>query len=407
MEFDEQNFIDKCRMIHSAIKIDSWLCDTSGKIAARFVNHSLPVVVDRLSEEMVDINRAVRCLPQNSYYHYQNSYGLEYIAVGLWTGNAFQGTLLAGPVISGLSVVERMQDIFSANNLPIGQRKQLEEFYQSLPLLSEVELKDTGELIVNLCAHHQVKAHYFTADTPKPVLDPAHLQVDIEDNQQIIEKRYDLQNKLMHYIERGDKEAVHQAINFFSGIMDFSDRLPGNPVRAAKNIASVSNTLYRVAAERAGVHPVYLHNMSERFAILIEKTVTINNLEKLMAVMAEDYCDLVQQFSTGEYRPIVRKAVDFIQLNLGEKLSLEVVAAELFITPSHLSRKFKEDTGVSMTEFINQKRVEEAKWYLERDTIAVTDVALMVGFNDVNYFSKVFKRYTGMAPTAYVKENSM
>ena len=61
-------------------------------------------------------------------------------------------------------------------------------------------------------------------------------------------------------------------------------------------MAFVLNTLYRVAAERGGVHPVYLHNISERFAILIERTTNIPNLKKLMLLMANEYCDLVELF---------------------------------------------------------------------------------------------------------------
>ncbi|MFC3041886.1 helix-turn-helix transcriptional regulator [Virgibacillus xinjiangensis] len=404
MKLDVEDFIKKSRLIHSVTKIDTRLFDSSGLSITKLVNHTLPVVVDHLHEETAFLCDKLRKQPVHTYYHHINTYNLEYIAVGLWKRGVFHGILLTGPFISGLSILDHMQDVISSNNLPIGQRKTLEEFYQSLPLLSDLELKNTGELIVNLLAHHQVDAHYMEPDTAKPVLTPDRLQVDIEENKHIIEKRYKVQNELMHHITKGDKEAVHRVYSQFSDIMNFSGRIPGNPLRASKNIAFVTNTLYRVAAERAGVHPVYLHNMSERFAILVEKVTTMQSLEKLMAMMADEYCDLVQQFSTGGYSRIVRQAIDIIQLNLGEKLSLDGIAAQLFVTPSHLSRRFKAETGWSVTTFINRKRVEEAKWYLQRDTISITDIALMVGFSDVNYFSKVFKRHIGKTPTQYIRE---
>ena len=58
---------------------------------------------------------------------------------------------------------------------------------------------------------------------------------------------------------------------------------------------------------------------------------------------------------------------------------------------------------MNITEFINQKRIEEAKLYLKRGNISITDIAFMVGFNDLNYFSKVFKKLTSVTPSQYAK----
>ena len=64
-------------------------------------------------------------------------YGLEYLAVGIWRGLSFYGSMAVGPFISSMSVIDLIKDIISKNNLPVGERKQLEQFYQSLPVLSE------------------------------------------------------------------------------------------------------------------------------------------------------------------------------------------------------------------------------------------------------------------------------
>lgn len=59
---------------------------------------------------------------------------------------------------------------------------------------------------------------------------------------------------------------------------------------------------------------------------------------------------------------------------------------------------------MTISEFTNRKRVEEAKLYLQRDNISITDVAFMVGFNDVNYFTKVFKKYTSVTPSQFINK---
>ena len=207
----------------------------------------------------------------------------------------------------------------------------------------------------------------------------------------------------MDAMAKGDKAEVNSIINSMSGILEFSDRIPESPIRSSKNMAIVLNTLFRMAAERGGVHPVYLHNISERFAILIERTTNIPNLDKLILLMTNEYCDLVNTFATGHYSPIVKKTIDYILLNLGNSLTQSQIAEEIHVNPSYLSRKFKEEMGMNLTEFINQKRVDEAKLYLQRGNIAVTDIAFLVGFNDLNYFSKVFKKLTSVTPSQYAK----
>ena len=90
-------------------------------------------------------------------------------------------------------------------------------------------------------------------------------------------------------------------------------------------------------------------------------------------------------------------------MHLEEDLSLSIIADELYVNASHLSRKFKAETSKSIVDYINQKRIEEAKRYLERGNVSITEVALMVGFNDLNYFSRVFKKTTSLSPSQYSK----
>lgn len=402
------DYIKISQMVHSITKMDVILNDGDGNTLFQSINHSIPVVLDHPHNEYAHINEILNKHQSNRYYHHVNAYGLEYIAVGIWRDHSFYGSITIGPFISSILVIDLIKEIMIKNSLPIGERKQLEQFYQALPVLSEVESHYIGELLVNLCGHEYINAQQLSSSILKPIINDDQLKITIEENKQIIEERYQYQNRLMHAITKGDQVEVSNLMDSSIDILvEFSDRVPGSPIRSSKNMAFVSNTLYRVAAERSGVHPVYLHNISERFAILIERTTTIPGLKKLILLMANEYCELVRSFSTGQYSPIVKKAVDYILLNLGHPITLNSIAKQIHVNPSHLSRKFKEDTGMNITEFINQKRVEESKLYLQRGNISITDIAFMVGFNDLNYFSKVFKKLTSVTPSQYAKKRKL
>ena len=94
------------------------------------------------------------------------------MAVGIWRGQSFYGSILIGPLISSISVIDLIKDIIIKNNLPIGERKQLEQFYQSLPVLSEMEYKHIGELLVNMCGHEYINSQQISSSTRKTIHKP-------------------------------------------------------------------------------------------------------------------------------------------------------------------------------------------------------------------------------------------
>ncbi|MFZ2876873.1 MAG: AraC family transcriptional regulator, partial [Enterococcus aquimarinus] len=174
-------------------------------------------------------------------------------------------------------------------------------------------------------------------------------------------------------------------------------------LRSTKNIALVLNTTCRIAAEEGGVHPFYLHQISEKYALLIERIHSLTDLYLLMKNMAIEYTQLVNTYSVREFSPIIGRSIQYIQLHLGTPFSLKQIAENSSMNPSYLSRLFKEETGISLTEYINQQRIRAAKNYLQLDTTTITEVAFMVGYNDVNYFIKRFKKIVGLTPTQYRK----
>lgn len=85
-----------------------------------------------------------------------------------------------------------------------------------------------------------------------------------------------------------------------------------------------------------------------------------------------------------------------------ERLRLEEVAKEFFITPYYLSRTFKECMGITFVSYINHLKVEKAKELLRKEK-NVTRVSMELGYESLTHFERVFKTITGMSPTAWKK----
>lgn len=127
---------------------------------------------------------------------------------------------------------------------------------------------------------------------------------------------------------------------------------------------------------------------------LIEKRRTLPDFapalsEELLAAASKDRC--------------TDRAVKTIRERYTEKLSLENIAAELDVSPSYLSRRFKENMGHTFVDLLNMYRVQKAAAILCETGARACEASDRTGFTDYKHFCAVFKKYTGLAPTEFVK----
>ena len=97
----------------------------------------------------------------------------------------------------------------------------------------------------------------------------------------------------------------------------------------------------------------------------------------------------------------VRRALHYIEKQLSKGVTLDEVAAHAGVSPSYLSKLFKKSTQVNFLSYVTARRMELAKDLLRKTTLPITDIALQLSFNDLNYFSKLFKKETGLSPGQY------
>lgn len=97
----------------------------------------------------------------------------------------------------------------------------------------------------------------------------------------------------------------------------------------------------------------------------------------------------------------VERSVTYIYDHIQENLSVEQLASAVYISPSHLTRLFREKLGMSPMNYVNVCRINLAKHAMNATTDGIEEIALKVGFKDPKYFSRVFKNETGMSPKGY------
>lgn len=118
----------------------------------------------------------------------------------------------------------------------------------------------------------------------------------------------------------------------------------------------------------------------------------------LLAILDEAY-SIIHAEST--VNPVVVSAEKYIRRHYKSKLTLDMVAEAVYITPTYLSSLFSKSLGTSFVSYVNQVRIEHAQELLRDLAVDQNTVAEQVGFGDAKYFSQVFKRSTGCTPHQY------
>ncbi|MBP1576519.1 MAG: AraC family transcriptional regulator, partial [Oscillospiraceae bacterium] len=218
-------------------------------------------------------------------------------------------------------------------------------------------------------------------------------------NMQMMETRYAQENELMDAVAAGHMHKAETLLHALSP-HSFENRL-SDQLRNVKNYLIIMNTLLRKAAERGGVHPVYLDSNSSAFARQIEQLPGVEQVGSLMEEMFRSYCRLVKMHSMRQYSPPIQRVITYIDSDLTANLSLSTLAAMQNVSAGYLSSLFKQETGETLTEHVNRKRVKFAMRLLGTTRLQVQTIAQHCGILDVHYFSKVFKKYAGMTPKEY------
>ena len=134
----------------------------------------------------------------------------------------------------------------------------------------------------------------------------------------------------------------------------------------------------------------------------VVKPVTYDEVDALLQKLSALPKDVRYSRQRTDLHPLIAKTLCAIRDNHMQKISLEELADTLGVTPEYLSTLFSREMGESFTHYLQKYRIDRAKSLLAEQH-KICDVATILGFSDVKYFYKVFKKISGVSPSQYVK----
>jgi len=206
---------------------------------------------------------------------------------------------------------------------------------------------------------------------------------------------YEKERMLILKIKTGDIEEAKALLNDLLGYVFFTH---GSNLEFTKSRAlELCALLSRAAADSSTASESILKVNNA----LLSSIPAITDLDELCfqlqeAIDAFNDCMLSQV--PAKNSELIRNALTFIARHFTEPITLESVASQVHLTPAYFSTLFKQSTGTAFKEHLNLVRVEESKRLLQHTDYSLLDIAIASGFDNQSYFTKVFRKYTGLTP---------
>ena len=341
----------------------------------------------------------------NTYYRVIDSLG-----IGMILFRFMGSTWISYPFVRKEWDREKMERILASSSFTASFLPSLELYYTSLPLLSSTR---TMRLITSII-------HSFSPSENEFGFIRIEGNIKEKRNEEVIKeysvdyssiyRRYDIENSFIRMVREGNVEELRTAISemiHFSSNNDPSLFLEFYAKNASSGM-SVLRTLTRKAAEEAGVNVVTIDRITQS---AVQKINTETNTERITKITFEMVIKLAEEARKARslfsnLSPAISRCVDYIRLHYPEEISLSVLIDIAAMSKANLTRRFFKETGTTIISFIRDTRCYHAKKLLENSELSIKEISSYVGYEDYNYFTKVFRSITNLTPSEYRSQHS-
>lgn len=218
-------------------------------------------------------------------------------------------------------------------------------------------------------------------------------------------KNYQAEQALLHAVRIGDinyTRMLSAAQSIGKGVVVTSP----DPLRSLKNTLIIFCTLCTRAAIEGGLSPEEAYSLGDRYIQEAENSRSVAELTNCNHTMLDDFVHRVhRKRSNPQLSAQIQNCCDYIEMHCEDKLRIKDLAKNAGYTEYYLSKRFKQETGLTINDYIKFTKIERAKMLLCTTDMDIGDIAETLCFSSRGYFGEVFAQVVGITPTKYRKEN--
>lgn len=238
-----------------------------------------------------------------------------------------------------------------------------------------------------------ISKELFDAQTTQ-ILDHAPIDIGSAHN------TYKIEQQLLDMVRRGDTARLKEWTESAPAIRP--GKVASDMLRQMKNTFIVSTTLVSRAAIRGGMDLDDALRLSDSYIQKCEHLNTFEQITNLQYHMVLQYTKAVEDLRYNHNQSELTKNVaSYIRHHLSDAIKTDDIAASLFMSRSHLSTRFKSETGMNLTEYIHYIKISEAKHLLAHTDKNLSIISNYLGYSSQSHFTRMFKKVVGVSPMEY------
>jgi AraC-like DNA-binding protein len=342
----------------------------------------------------------LECLkPSHSQLHapqfLESPYGEKYLYVEFDAGRA----LLLGAFLSEALESKDVYHLIRSLRLSTGDYQPLLRYYRSLPVMEEARFFYLGQLLDMLFTRNRA-VPFPGAASPHALEEQRRFQNTFKSRIQLFSHPpFYLEQEITHHIAGGDRKNALRVLAEINALPRAT--LAQDPLRSLKNSLICSCALFTRAAIAGGASADDAFTLSDACIQSLEEANDLRSMAALEEPMMLSFIELVEARTQHHLSPVTRAAIQYIDDHLTDKITLASIAQAVYVHPSYLSQRFKQDTGDVISSFIQRRRVTEAKHFIRYTNDPISQIAGFYQFCSQSHFIQVFKKHAGITPQAY------
>ncbi len=354
--------------------------------------------------EKIHVTSSKRAISLGEPYTFCCHANLNHIVFPLINKDAFWGSIIVGPFL--LEPVDALLISDIAKRYPGISTPDLLALYEasnSVQVISPARATQISRLLYFMFYNLITDCKQKLMDNQGKYYQQSKISESIQMYKNFTKKEgttypYEKEKDLITKVKTGNAKEAKSILNDLLGYVLFSE---GNNLDVVKSRAIELSSLLSRAAIEGGAATDTILKINNMF---LKSAQQINSLEELcykLQELVEVFTESMFNYTPTKNNEIIKKAMSYISDNFASNITLDDVARHVHLNPAYFSTIFKQSCGSSFKEYLNMVRIEESKRLLANTDYSVVDIAVATGFMDQSYFSKVFKKYTGLTPKQY------
>ncbi|MDX8047278.1 AraC family transcriptional regulator [Gracilibacillus sp. S3-1-1] len=334
----------------------------------------------------------------------QTEFQENYLLLSIEYRKNMIGKFIVGPVLP-YQMTENMIQTMCNDRSFIVNKQIVNNYYQEIPIMSPERFIFIAKLLYYvifgrpLSIMEQNVSMYENNQYPE-LTDSQYDFVTVRRQEQDFHPPMVSEKELMQCIRDGNREDIKRILNARNHLK-LAELSTKSYLRNEKNLGISGIAVATRVAIDSGVNAELARTISDQFILQIEEAKHVNEVRFHITSAFEAFASHVNKQKRIVYSKVIKKTLEYIYMYLYDELKVAEIAEFVGVTASYISTQFKKEVGMTISQYIQLQKIEEAKKLMMMTPYTMTEISNQLHFSDQSYFTKVFKKVTGMKPSQY------